>query len=59
MLYICTACQYMFTAEQPVTRCPDCGKQHVREATSEENKEYERRTATLDDWYEQPSIHRP
>lgn len=40
MIYHCDACLYNFDEEQMPSRCPDCGKPAVREATEEEIQSY-------------------
>lgn len=34
--YICDACKFQFTRISEPERCPDCGKENVREANEEE-----------------------
>lgn len=44
MLYgggvICDACRYQFEQKNQPDRCPDCGKEQVREANEQETAEY-------------------
>ena len=40
MIYNCEACQFTFERTDSADRCPDCGKECVREATLTEAKEY-------------------
>lgn len=58
MLLICSACKFMFEKDRIVEQCPDCGKYSVREASPDENREYEERKLIKDDWFEQspPSL---
>lgn len=53
MLYVCTACRYMFEKDAEVTQCPDCGKFAVHAALPHEAEEYEARKLVKDDWFEQ------
>lgn len=56
MLYICTACKYMFKKQRDTDRCPDCGRFAVREANAEETAEYEARMQIPDDWFDQKPL---
>lgn len=38
--YICDACKFQFTRRIEPDRCPDCGKEAVREATESEIAEF-------------------
>lgn len=42
MLYACDNCHYLFLRTSEDT-CPDCGKDMIRPATSEEQEEYKNR----------------
>lgn len=53
MLYVCTACRYMFEKDDAVTQCPDCGKYAVQAALPDEIREYEARKLIKDDWFDQ------
>ena len=39
-IYHCDACRYTFETSQCSIKCPDCGKDAVRDATEEEIKEF-------------------
>ena len=49
MIYACDNCHFLFSQEAPVDCCPDCGKNNIRQATSDELKEFERRE-NIDFW---------
>ncbi len=38
--YICDACKFQFTRRTESDRCPDCGKENIREATENEIAEF-------------------
>ena len=44
-LYSCETkdCRFLFESKDKPERCPDCGKQKIRLANSQELAEYERR----------------
>lgn len=42
MILCCEKCRYLFSAEEVITQCPDCGKVAVRPASEAENAEYAR-----------------
>ena len=39
-IYHCDACRYIFESSQCSIKCPDCGKDAVRDANEEEIKEF-------------------
>lgn len=43
MIYACDSCHFLFSRVSPIDRCPDCGKERIRPATSEETEEFEKR----------------
>lgn len=38
--FICEACRFQFTRIDQPDRCPDCGKESVREATESEKEDF-------------------
>ena len=40
--YICEACKFQFTQAAEPDRCPDCGKEYVREANEKEIAEFKK-----------------
>ena len=38
--YICDNCHFQFERTGDCDRCPDCGKEQIREANEEEKKDY-------------------
>ncbi len=38
--YICKACKFQFARNIKLDRCPDCGKEAVREATESEKSAF-------------------
>lgn len=38
--YICDNCKFQFTRTSDPERCPDCGKEIVREANEEEKNDF-------------------
>ena len=46
MIYACDNCHFLFSQEVPADCCPDCGKENIRQATSDEIQEFEKRKNT-------------
>ena len=42
-IYICDKCGFIFKRTGECNQCPDCGKNFVREASSDEKIEFEKR----------------
>jgi predicted RNA-binding Zn-ribbon protein involved in translation (DUF1610 family) len=40
MIYICDKCKFLFERASEPERCPDCGKQVIREANADETAEF-------------------
>lgn len=40
--YICDACKFQFTRQVQLERCPDCGKEAVREADEKEIEKFKK-----------------
>lgn len=44
MVYACDTCHFLFERVEKPDRCPDCGKQNIRPASPDEQREYLERT---------------
>lgn len=53
MIYACDNCHFLFSMDAHEDRCPDCGKENIRQATPEEIQEFEKRKHT--DFWESDS----
>ena len=42
MVYICEKCLFLFRRTSQPERCPDCGSEAIRPASTEEAAEFER-----------------
>lgn len=48
--YICEACKFQFTRTAEPDRCPDCGKEYVREANEQEITEFKKLQEEKEKW---------
>ena len=40
VVYICEKCKFLFSRAKKPEKCPDCGKERVREANKKEQAEF-------------------